>query len=137
MSARVFVVEDEALIAMELVDRLQELGYVVCGRALRGDQALERIPAAEPDLILMDINLGPGPSGIEVAERLRASSDVPVLFLTAYSDPSSRSARPRPVRSASSSSRSSRMPCGRTSRWRSPCGSPTGRSARARRASGT
>ncbi|MBK7396595.1 MAG: PAS domain S-box protein [Myxococcales bacterium] len=86
MSARVFVVEDEALIAMELVDRLQELGYVVCGRALRGDQALERIPAAEPDLILMDINLGAGPSGIEVAERLRASSDVPVLFLTAYSD---------------------------------------------------
>ncbi len=83
---RIFMVEDEALIAMELRDHLEELGYEVCGHAARGEAALRMIPDAHPDLILMDINLGTGLSGLEVAERLQPISAVPIVFLTAYAD---------------------------------------------------
>jgi PAS domain S-box-containing protein len=84
--ARVFVVEDEALIAMELEDRLTGLGYVVAGTASRGEKALELIPASAPDVVLMDIRLAGALSGIETAQRLRPLTHVPVIFLSAYSD---------------------------------------------------
>ncbi|MCA9638503.1 MAG: response regulator, partial [Myxococcales bacterium] len=83
---RIFVVEDEALIAMEIQDHLRTLGYMIAGHAARGVVALREIPRARPDLVLMDVNLGRGPSGIEVALQLREEIDVPVVFLTAYSD---------------------------------------------------
>jgi PAS domain S-box-containing protein len=83
---RVFVVEDEALIAMELMDQLRLLGYEVCGHATRGDRAIAQILDTKPDVILMDINLGRGPSGLDVAEQIKDKVDAPVVFLTAYSD---------------------------------------------------
>ena len=83
---RIYIVEDEALIAMELQDHLQRLGYQICGHAARGANALREIQALRPDLVLMDVNLGRGVSGIEIAEKLRGLLDVPVVFLTAYSD---------------------------------------------------
>lgn len=87
-SKRVFVVEDEVIVAMELQQRLSELGFQPCGHASRGEVALQRIAEAQPDVVLMDINLGRGRmSGIEVAKALRDSIDVPVVFLTAYSSP--------------------------------------------------
>jgi AmiR/NasT family two-component response regulator len=86
-SRRIFVVEDEALIAMELKDRLEGLGYEVCGSAAHAERALEQIGALRPDLVLMDVNLAGGMSGVEAAERVRDSCAIPVVFLTAYSDP--------------------------------------------------
>lgn len=83
---RVFVVEDEALIALELLDVLGELGYEACGHAANGEHALHAIAQARPDVVLMDINLGAGIDGIQTARRLQDSSDVPVVFLTAYCD---------------------------------------------------
>lgn len=83
---RVFIVEDEAIVAMELKDRLGEMGYEVCGHVARGEAALRQIPEVRPDLVLMDIHLGPGMTGLDVAEQLRAVLDVPVIFITAYSD---------------------------------------------------
>jgi two-component sensor histidine kinase/DNA-binding response OmpR family regulator len=83
---RIFLVEDEAVIGMELEDRLRGIGYDVCGRAVRAEQAIRDIPTAQPDVILVDVNLGPGPSGIDVVDRLRGLCDAPVLFLTAYAD---------------------------------------------------
>jgi two-component system cell cycle sensor histidine kinase/response regulator CckA len=83
---RIFVVEDEALVAMELKDHLQALGYEVCGHAARGEAALVEIPDARPDLILLDITLAGELSGLDVAEGLRGRVDAPVLFLTAHSD---------------------------------------------------
>lgn len=82
---RIFIVEDEALIAMEFEHRLRELGHEVCGHALRGEQALAMIPGAKPDLVLMDVNLGPGLSGLDVAERLDPLG-LRIIFLSAYSD---------------------------------------------------
>lgn len=82
---RVFLVEDEAIIAMELEDRLEALGHEVCGHAARGEQALSMLPAARADVVLMDVNLGAGISGIQVAERLQETmADLPIVFLTAY-----------------------------------------------------
>lgn len=84
--ARVFVVEDEALIAMELLDRLGSLGFEACGHAANGDQALRGIAQAKPDAVLMDIHLGPGLDGIDTARRLKEGHDLPIVFLTAYCD---------------------------------------------------
>ena len=84
--ARIYIVEDEAVIGMDLEDRLRRIGYVVCGRAARAEDAILAIPRAAPDLLLVDVNLGPGPSGIDVVERTRGLCDVPVIFLTAHAD---------------------------------------------------
>jgi DNA-binding response OmpR family regulator len=85
-AARIFIVEDEALISMELADRLLAMGYDPCGHATRSDTAVERILESKPDLVLMDINLVGHRTGIDTAEELRGHLDVPVIFLTAYSD---------------------------------------------------
>jgi PAS domain S-box-containing protein len=85
-TTRVFIVEDEALIAMELQDRLLALGYSISGTASRGEEALAGILAAKPDLVLMDVRLAGTLTGIDVAARLREEADVPVIFLSAYSD---------------------------------------------------
>lgn len=83
---RIYIVEDEALIAMDLSDRLRSLGYEVCGKAARGDRAIEEVPKLVPDLVLMDIQLGESMSGIETAAQIRGKVDVPVVFLSAFSD---------------------------------------------------
>ena len=83
---RLFIVEDEAIVALELQDHMRSMGYEVCGHAANGQAALAQIPEARPDLILMDINLGNGLTGIDVAEALRGSVDAPVVYVTAYSD---------------------------------------------------
>lgn len=85
--ASVFIVEDEAIIAMEIEDHLRTMGYAVAGRAARAEQALARIPELEPDVVLVDVNLGAGMSGIELTERLESVFPVPCIYLTAYSDP--------------------------------------------------
>lgn len=84
--ARIYIVEDEALIAMELADRLTKLGYGVCGKTTRGEQALKDIPRINPDIVLMDISLAGELNGIDTAAKLRQALDVPVVFLTAFSD---------------------------------------------------
>lgn len=84
--ARIFIVEDEALIVMELKDRLERLGHTVCGTAARGEDAAVVIPDSAPDLVLMDIKLSGAMDGIETARAVLERIDVPVVYLTAYSD---------------------------------------------------
>jgi len=83
---KVFIVEDEALIAMEVQDRLSALGYTVCGLSSRGEQAVDAIVERVPDVVLMDVRLAGSLTGIETAELLRDRVDIPVIFLSAYSD---------------------------------------------------
>lgn len=83
---RVFVVEDEAVIAMDLRERLTALGYAVCGSAARGETAVDAIVDLRPDLVLMDVHLAGVMDGVEAAQRLRSRHDAPVVFLTAYAD---------------------------------------------------
>lgn len=82
----VFLVEDEELVALQLEAGLQDLGYTVLGHALSGYQAIREIPRLNPDVVIMDVNLGTGPSGIDVAKRVMPSFDGSIVFLSGYSD---------------------------------------------------
>lgn len=84
--ARILVVEDEGLVAAQIRETLEGLGYDVPAVAATGANALERLSEIEPDLVLMDIQLKGGMNGIEAAQRMRARLDVPVVYLTAFSD---------------------------------------------------
>jgi PAS domain S-box-containing protein len=84
--AKILVVEDETIVAMDLKRALEGFGYHVPGMAISGSEALEMARETRPDIILMDINLDGQMDGVEVAHRLRDSMDVPVVFLTAYSN---------------------------------------------------
>ncbi len=83
--AKILIVEDEALIARELTHRLTSMGWEVVGTAF-GEEAVELALETQPDLLLSDINLRHGLSGIDLAQRIQSLMDVPVVFLTAYSD---------------------------------------------------
>lgn len=83
--AKILIVEDEALIAREIKHRLTNMGWEVVGMAF-GEEAIEMALETQPDLLLSDINLRHGLSGIDLAQRLQSMMDIPVVFLTAYSD---------------------------------------------------
>ncbi|MDH4053332.1 MAG: response regulator [Rubrivivax sp.] len=83
---RVFIVEDEAVIAMDLRERLESIGYEVCGLAAQGEKAVPAIVEVRPDLVLMDIHLAGPMDGVEAARQLSELHPAPVVFLTAYAD---------------------------------------------------
>ena len=87
MKATILIVEDEGLIALHISEILAHAGYRVADLLPSGEDALEYLSKTpHPDLILMDIGLAGKMNGIETARRIREHSDIPVLFLTAYSD---------------------------------------------------
>ena len=86
MNPRILIVEDEALIAADLADALEDQGYDVVGVAGTGRDALARAEEQIPDLILLDVNLRGSMDGVEVARRLRPLNR-PMVFLTAHGDP--------------------------------------------------
>ncbi|MCJ7542133.1 MAG: PAS domain S-box protein [Desulfobacterales bacterium] len=83
---KIMIVEDEAVIALGLEERLTEMGYSVIGISYSGDDALKKARRLLPDLVLMDIMIPGKQDGIDVAEILRTELDVPVIFLTAFSE---------------------------------------------------
>jgi DNA-binding response OmpR family regulator len=80
------IVEDEAVIAMDLEIRVQKLGYRVAGVTAHGDRALEMAGQLHPDLVLMDVNILGDRDGVTIATEIRERYDIPSIFLTAYSD---------------------------------------------------
>ena len=82
----VLIVEDEFTIALDIQERLKQMHYDVVGIASDYDKALPFIFNNKPDIVLLDINLGSGKSGIDLAKLIYEKSDIPVIFLTAYSD---------------------------------------------------
>ncbi|MDH4206952.1 MAG: response regulator [Desulfobacteraceae bacterium] len=83
---KILVVEDEAVIALRLQQMLTIMGYDVIGISYSGDDALKKARRLLPDLILMDIMIPGKLNGIAAAEILGAELDVPVIFLTAFSE---------------------------------------------------
>lgn len=83
---RILVVEDERIVALDLAATLKELGYCVVGLSSRGDEAIRRAAELDPQLILMDVRLGGPVDGIQAAEIIRRTHDIPVIYLTAHSD---------------------------------------------------
>lgn len=84
---RIYIVEDEAIIAMDLRDRLQAQDWEVVGLAFAAEQALPEIAALQPDLVLMDIILAGGMDGIEAAGLIAARHGIPTIYITANADP--------------------------------------------------
>lgn len=83
---KILVVEDESIVALEIKRRLQNLGYMVPAVASSGEDAINKASLTFPDLILMDIMLKGDMDGVEAARQIREKFDIPVIYLTAYSD---------------------------------------------------
>jgi two-component system, response regulator PdtaR len=83
MTARILIIEDEALVAMELRFVLEDLGYEVAGMAADARTARLLVQETEVDLALVDIHLSDGPTGIELGRELGQQLGVTVLFMTA------------------------------------------------------
>lgn len=82
---QILIVEDDAIVGSDLSDTLARCGYEVIGLAGTVERAMGLSQDKEPDLLLIDLRLGQGDAGIEVAERLRDQCDAPVVFMTGFS----------------------------------------------------
>ncbi len=82
----IFVVEDEGLVALQIKELLEKNGYRVTGVMAYGEEALAMAQKDPPDLICMDINLMGKIDGIETAEKIHEHNDIPIIYLTAFSD---------------------------------------------------
>ena len=83
---KILVVEDEIIIAMDIRQRLESLGYQVVGPASCGAEALELAESENLNLVLMDIMLAGGMDGITLAKEIKRRHNIPVIFMSAYSD---------------------------------------------------
>jgi len=83
---RVLVVEDDPIVATDITNILTMLDYDIAGTAASGEEAVEISSARPPDLILMDVYLSGELNGVEAAKEIRAKKDIPIIFITAYSD---------------------------------------------------
>ena len=84
---RALIVEDEPLIAMGIAADMQALGFDTCDLAANGQDAFLQAMEDPPIFVLMDVNLEGGREGIEAARWLREVCDIPIVFITAHTDP--------------------------------------------------
>ena len=98
MNGKLLIVEDEPIVALDLQQEVEELGFEVIGLAESADEALLAVEETRPDLALMDVRIVGSMDGIQTARLLRDAYEVPVIFLTSYSDDEtiSRAAREMP-----------------------------------------
>ncbi len=83
---RALIVEDEALVAEELRERLSRLGFSVIAAVDSGEEGVAIATRERPDLVLMDIRLKGEKDGLQAAKEIREQIDVPIVYLTAHSD---------------------------------------------------
>ena len=86
MSVKIVIVEDEIIVAWDLEQRLESLGYEVVGIAPSGADAINLVKNNEVDLILMDITLKGNLNGIETAILIKKDFDIPIVYNSANSD---------------------------------------------------
>ncbi|MER3434006.1 MAG: hybrid sensor histidine kinase/response regulator [Leptolyngbya sp. ERB_1_1] len=85
-TARILIVEDESIIALDIQTSLQNAGYQVVSIATSAEEALSDTANLQPDLVLMDIRLRSETDGVETAEQIWQNWQLPVIFLTAHAD---------------------------------------------------
>lgn len=87
MVYKILVAEDEFIIARSIQDSLKRLGYAVISVVSTGEEAVESALRLRPDLVLMDIRLKGTIDGVQAAQRIQTGLNIPVVYLTAHSDP--------------------------------------------------
>ena len=97
LASKVLIIEDEAMIAADLEDIVISMGHSATGVATTRQQARELVSQDAPDLVLSDIQLADGSSGLDAVEDIIASFDVPVIFITAYPERLLTGERPEPT----------------------------------------
>lgn len=90
VATKILVVEDEGLTAMEIQRKLKTWGYDVPSFAFSRKEAVQKAKEIKPDLILMDIMLKGKGDGIDAAQEIKSIRDIPIIYLTAYDDISTR-----------------------------------------------
>ncbi len=85
---RILVVEDDIFISQDIVEMLEQMDYTISGVAYDGDAALTQLQENTPDFVLLDINLGEGKDGVDIAEVIRTQYQLPFIFLTSYASKS-------------------------------------------------
>lgn len=97
VATSVLIIEDEPLISMQLEDLVASLGHTIFGTAATRSQALEVMGDAVPGLVLADIQLADGSSGLDAVDDILAIASVPVIFITAYPERLLTGDRPEPT----------------------------------------
>lgn len=97
LKSDVLIIEDEMVIALYVQTVVEEMGHNVIGIAQSAAEAVAISVDKRPELILADINLGEGPSGIDAVKQILDRVDLPVIFVTAYPERLLTGARPEPT----------------------------------------
>ena len=79
---KIMIADDDFAIGMEIEEMLTALGYDVVGQAGSGQEAVKMAQDLKPDIILMDIVMPKGMNGIDAAEKIKAESDIPIIFIS-------------------------------------------------------
>ena len=97
LRTRVLIIEDESVIALDLARILRQLGHDVVGMAATKSEAVRLARAESPGLVLADIRLADGSSGLDAVTEILDSIDVPVVFITAFPERLLTGERPEPT----------------------------------------
>jgi CheY-like chemotaxis protein len=97
VSSTVLVIEDEPIIAMDLESPVESLGHTVVGNARTRTEAVDMARRHRPGLVLADIRLADGSSGLDAVNDILADFEVPVIFITAYPEMLLTGTRPEPT----------------------------------------
>lgn len=93
----VLIIEDEPIIAADIESLVEDLGHAVIGIAATHTQAIEAVNTKKPGLVLADVQLADGSSGIEAVEEILQSHNVPVIFITAFPERLLTGDKPEPA----------------------------------------
>ena len=97
VATEILIIEDEPLIAMDIEEMVESLGHRVVGTARTHAEAVEMFGKTRPKMVLADIQLADGSSGIDAVNEILASSPVPVIFITAFPERLLTGERPEPA----------------------------------------
>jgi DNA-directed RNA polymerase specialized sigma24 family protein len=97
VATQVLIIEDEPIIAMDLETLMESLGHTVTGIARTEREALQLAAAKRPGLVLADIQLADGSSGIDAVNKMLGNFEVPVIFITAFPERLLTGVKPEPA----------------------------------------
>ncbi len=96
-ATRVLIIEDEPVIALDIASHIEQVGHRVVGIAATAAEAMALAEREQPGLVLADIQLGDGSSGIDAANAILSSLHVPIVFVTAFPERLLTGQRPEPT----------------------------------------